>query len=55
MKRFEKSGDRTGPSGAGAMDAIEGLTERRCLAIVRMSASSLRYRRDRIATASNCG
>jgi putative transposase len=39
VKRCEKSGDRTGATGLGAVDA----GKRRALQVVRMSASALRY------------
>ena len=41
--RCEKSGDRPSPTGAGAGYDRQGVSERRALALVHMSASSLRY------------
>jgi len=43
VKHCEKNSDRAGASRAGAVDADEGLSERRGLQVVRMNASALRY------------
>ena len=50
MRYCEKSGDRTGSARSGADDGTRGLSERRALAVVRMSAAPWRISRARTRT-----
>jgi len=43
VRRCEKSSDRTGSTRVGAVDGHPGLSERRGLRVIGMSASALRY------------
>lgn len=42
-KALRKSGERTGQTRTGALYVSHGLSERRCLRVVCMSASAYRY------------